>query len=68
VARGTQLEICVDDIAGVHAAIAGAVDRIDRCSALALGGLNPSACLVEAALSAARPCRAAQIAEPAWLS
>lgn len=49
-----SLEICVDDIAGVRAAIAGGADRIELCAALALGGLTPGAALVEAALDAAR--------------
>jgi copper homeostasis protein len=36
------LEVCVDDLAGVHAAAEGGADRIELCSALALGGLSPS--------------------------
>jgi copper homeostasis protein len=43
------LEVCIDDLAGLEAAIDGGADRIELCSALALGGLTPSRGLMEVA-------------------
>tara|TARA_A100001391_G_scaffold190630_2_gene163301 strand:+ start:9197 stop:9916 length:720 start_codon:yes stop_codon:yes gene_type:complete len=47
------LEICVDDAAGLAAAISGGADRIELCSSLALGGLTPTPGLM--ALAATSP-------------
>lgn len=44
------LEICVDDLPGLHAAVSGGADRIELCSGLALGGLTPSQALTAAAM------------------
>ncbi|MAN77004.1 copper homeostasis protein CutC [Pelagibacterium flavum] len=49
------LEICVDDAAGLAAAISGGADRIELCSSLAVGGLTPTPGLMALAATAPIP-------------
>lgn len=51
------LEICVDDAAGVHAAVEGGADRIELCAALDIGGITPAPGLVELAVECGIPVR-----------
>jgi copper homeostasis protein len=46
---GIAIEVCVDTAAGLAQAVAGGADRIELCAALALGGLTPSAGLIDCA-------------------
>jgi copper homeostasis protein len=47
------VEIAVQDLGGVRTAAAAGASRVELCQALGLGGLTPSAGLVEAAVEAA---------------
>lgn len=46
-----KIEVCIDNIESLHTAIAAGADRIELCSALALGGLTPSLGLITQAVA-----------------
>ncbi|MFV0622630.1 copper homeostasis protein CutC [Sphingomonas sp. ac-8] len=50
-----MLEVCIDEPAGIEAAVAGGADRIELCAALSVGGLTPPAALVRLAAQAPIP-------------
>lgn len=58
-APALPVEIAVQDAAGTRIALEAGAARIELCQALGLGGLTPSAGLVEAAVDAARDAAAA---------
>lgn len=55
---GIILEICVDDFAGIANSVAGGADRLELCSALDVGGLTPSAALIDCAVASGVPVHA----------
>lgn len=49
------VEVCVDTVAGLAAALHGGADRIELCAALVVGGLTPSAGFMRHAADAGVP-------------
>ena len=58
VGGNVKLEVCVDSVDGLNAAIAGGADRIELCSSLGLGGLTPGPGLMQVAAEAPIECHA----------
>lgn len=52
------LEVCVDDVTGLEAALRGGADRIELCSALSVGGLTPTIGFMRSAAAAPIPVHA----------
>ena len=46
-----KIEVCVDSVQGLRAAIEGGADRVELCSALNVGGLSPNSELIAVARS-----------------
>ena len=55
---GVRIEVCVDSLASLRAAINGGADRIELCCALEVGGLTPSTGLLLAAAQSSVPVHA----------
>ncbi|MDE0572469.1 copper homeostasis protein CutC [Demequina sp. B12] len=53
--RHVLIEICVEDLGGVDAAVQGGADRLEICADVSTGGLTPSDALVDHAVAAAPP-------------
>lgn len=49
-----RFEVCVETAAGVRAALAAGADRVELCADLAVGGITPSAGLIEWTCSISR--------------
>jgi copper homeostasis protein len=56
------LEVCVDSISSLKAALAGGAQRVEICAALALGGLTASVGFAKQAVALARDCNVVVVA------